>query len=142
MVWRGPTGMPLALLLAAVPVAGCVGKIGGDDTLPIDAPDVGISVAGMRRLTRYEYDNTVRDLLGDDTRPGFALLPEDQLTPFDNDFHTQNVSSGLVVSLEVLASDVARRFAADPTRRDRVVGCEPSGATDSSCMTHFVKQLG
>ena len=45
-----------------------------------------IGPSGLRRLTRTEYDNTLRDLLGDETRSGFAQLPEDVNDPFDNDY--------------------------------------------------------
>ncbi|MBL4687229.1 MAG: DUF1587 domain-containing protein, partial [Nannocystaceae bacterium] len=50
----------------------------GDDTGPLD----GVGRAGMRRLTRYEFDNAVRDILGDDSRPLQSLLPEEGRTPF------------------------------------------------------------
>src|SRR5690606_41671582 len=47
---------------------------------PIDFDAVGR--AGLRRLTRHEHDNTLRDLLGDATRPGSHALPQDAPTPF------------------------------------------------------------
>src|SRR5262245_28661350 len=39
---------------------------------------VGPSSA-LRLLTRDEYDHTIRDLLGDTTRPGRELPPDDEL---------------------------------------------------------------
>ena len=44
-------------------------------------PDV--SVQPLRRMTRLEYDNTVRDLLGDTTRPAEAFSPDEAVAGFD-----------------------------------------------------------
>jgi len=107
---------------------------------PTEFPGVG--VAGMRRLSRAEIDATLRDLLEDDTRPGTAYLPEDVVHPFDNDLGNQVVSTVLVESLETMASDVAARLVADPSRRAAVVGCLPSTPADAACMTSFVTQFG
>ena len=52
---------------------------------PITPGALTAPLSGARRLTRTEYDNTLLDLLQDDTRSGFALLPEDVNDPFDND---------------------------------------------------------
>lgn len=39
----------------------------------------------LRRLSRYEYDNALRDLLGEPGRPGAAVLPDDDIGyGFDN----------------------------------------------------------
>lgn len=115
-----------------------------DATGPAEPPPEagGVGMVGLRRLSRSEMDNTLRDLLGDDTRPGTTFLPEDVIDPFDNDFTNQAVSTVLVESIETLANDVAVRLAADPTRRDMVVGCTPSGAADATCMESFVATFG
>ena len=107
-----------------------------------EPPDDGIGRMGMRRLTRTEYDNTIEDLLGDDTRPGAALLPEDKKTPFDNDVSTQTASRVLIEAAETLAGDVSDRLRADPPRRDAVIGCTPSLVDDATCLTSFVRDFG
>src|SRR5262250_1007954 len=58
---------------------------------------------GAHRLSRDEYDNTVRDLVGDTAGEGFALLPEDAHDPFDNNYLTQLASQSLVDATEQLA---------------------------------------
>ncbi|MEM6991280.1 MAG: DUF1592 domain-containing protein [Myxococcota bacterium] len=113
-----------------------------DDTGEPPAPMSGVGPMGARRLTRYEYDNTIFDLLGDDTRPGGALLPEDKLTPFDNDFTIQQASAPLIEGAEALAKDVVERLLADPPRRDEVVGCTPTGAADEVCLRSFIETFG
>jgi hypothetical protein len=97
---------------------------------------------GARRLTRDEMDNTLRDLLGDDTRPATLLLPADVIDPFDNQLHTQSANAVLVAALETLANDVATRLVADPARRDAAVGCTPASAADEVCLRSFVTAFG
>ena len=107
---------------------------------PTDVEGVGIS--GARRLTVHEYDNTVRDLLGDTSRPAASFLPEDRRTPFDNELSTQVASRVLVEGAETLARIVAASAVADADRRAIIVGCEPSGAGDETCMRTFVESHG
>lgn len=145
--------LALALALAA---AACAGSIEGgagngpDDTMggpkdpgikPGEDP-YAIGPTGLRRLTRHEYDNAIRDLLGDTTRPGLSKLPEDAIDPFDNDYTTQLPSGALIDSIETLAEEAALRLLADRARRDRVVGCTPSGPGDAACLRAFITSFG
>ena len=115
----------------------------GDDGIVEPPPsDGGVGLVGFRRLSRAELDETLHDLLGDQTRPGTQFLPEDVVDPFDNDYTHQAVSTVLIESLETMAMDVSQRLLADPARRDQVVGCQPSGPTDAGCMESFVTNLG
>jgi hypothetical protein len=97
---------------------------------------------GLRRLTVYEYDNTLRDLLGDDSRGSRLLLPDDPRTLFDNDYTNQVGSKALVEGVELLATDAAARLLKDAPRRDRVVGCKPTGPGDEACLRAFVTSFG
>jgi hypothetical protein len=99
-------------------------------------------VSGLRRLTSFEYDNTLRDLLGDTTRPSRAILPADARTPFDNDYTVQVASKALVDGLDLLAREAVTRLFADRPRRDRVVGCTPTGPGDAACFKTFVTAFG
>jgi hypothetical protein len=98
--------------------------------------------AGLRRLTVGEYDNALRDLLGDDARPGAEFLPEDALTPFDNDYMLQAPSEAFVLAAEKLATEAADRLLADPARLDALLGCTPTGADDAACLREFVTAIG
>ena len=102
----------------------------------------GVGEVGARRLSRDEYDNTLRDLLKDESRSGFLKLPEDILDPFDNDFTTQQPSGILVETAETLAFEAAARLMADPAKRDEVIGCVPTGAADLDCLRSFVATFG
>jgi hypothetical protein len=110
----------------------------GNDSVP----RVSVGPSGARRLSRNEYDNTLRDLLRDESRSGFVKLPEDVLDPFDNDFTTQQPSGILVESAETLAFEAAARLMADTAKRDQVIGCTPSGASDQDCLRSFVVSFG
>ncbi|HET6583289.1 MAG TPA: DUF1592 domain-containing protein [Nannocystaceae bacterium] len=113
---------------------------GSDDGVPAD-PD-RIAPIGLRRLTADEYDNTLRDLLLDDTRASQLVLPEDLRTPFDNDYTLQEPSLALIEGADLLAADAASRLIADPAKRDAVVGCVPSGPADEACFSSFVTSFG
>ena len=76
---------------------------------------VAYGPTGLHRLSRIEYDNTLADLLGDNTRSGFASLPEDVNDPFDNDFSTQLVSGALIA----VRRDAGRGRRGAPARRHR-----------------------
>jgi hypothetical protein len=113
---------------------------GSSDEPPAPLHRVGEN--GLRRLTVHEYDNSIEVLVGDDTRPARAFLPEDPRVPFDNDATEQVPSAALVDGAEALALDVAERLVEDPQRRVAVVGCEPSAPDDGVCLRPFVERLG
>jgi hypothetical protein len=131
--------------------AACVGQIGdrpgggdgsGPGAVPFD-PEAKLAVAsGLRRLTVDEYDSTLRDLIGDDTRPSALLLPVDKVNPFDNDASMQQPSAALVEAAEALARDASWRLLAEPERRDEVIGCVPSGPDDEACLRSFIAGFG
>jgi hypothetical protein len=120
--------------------AGSADDDGGDDGTPSDPEQV--APIGLRRLTADEYDNTLRDLLMDDTRASQLVFPEDLRTPFDNDYTLQEPSLALIEGADLLASDAAARLLADPEKRELVVGCSPSGPADETCFRSFVETFG
>src|SRR5688572_27418030 len=123
----------LALLLPAA----CLGRIQGDSAEPGEGPGGGTGVtppggggsaggggvmppparcqtrmiragrAPIRRLTRFEYDNTVRDLLGDTSQPARSLPSDEIANGFGNDAEALSVSSLLVEQLATVAEGIA-----------------------------------
>src|SRR5215471_5575510 len=135
-----------ALLLV---VAGCSSdgelnppRPGGDSDPGVTARAQQAVPSGARRLSRTEYDNTVRDLLGDTTNSGFALLPEDVNDPFDNNYTTQLVSPALIDAAETLATAAAKRALADKTIHDRIIPCTATGPGDTDCLKKFITTFG
>ncbi len=130
------------------PGGGATGGLGAGGPGPDFAGDPSLparslaSISGLRRLTVHEYDNTVRDLMGDDSRQGALLLPEDLKTPFDNDYTIQVASKALVEGAELLAQDIARRWLENATTRQQLLGCTPSDAGDAVCFERFIRSFG
>ena len=120
----------LAALIACKGQIGQVGERGGP---PAVDPILAIE-SGVRRLSQSELDNTLRDLLGEDTSPAARLLNEDEFRPFDNDYTIQQASEALITSLEALAEQVAERAVADAARRSALVPCTPASAITTSAI--------
>ena len=146
----GPSGMPGApgsvngSLPGQQPGVGPDGVPGTADDVPAGAdgsainavtcttPDVGPSP--LRRLTHTEYDNSVRDLLGDSTQPGLTFAADTQVGLFDTAAKTQTVP--VLLADQYLDAAVALAKAANV---NTVVGCDPaSGAT---CVRGFIDRF-
>ncbi|MCA9581423.1 MAG: DUF1592 domain-containing protein [Myxococcales bacterium] len=90
-----------ALLLFPVSLfaLGCDGG-GGDDTGETSSPlcegPLDPGPAPIRRLTRQEYSNTIFQLLGDNSRPGDAFVPDGEALGFSNQAVALSTSSLLV----------------------------------------------
>jgi hypothetical protein len=95
--------------------------------------------APLRRITRFEYSNTVRDLLGDTTSPGNGLPPEDIGTGFGNSADAQSVSSLLAKSYRDVGEAVAIR-ATDPAAIGKLLPCATgaTAATQDTCARTFI----
>jgi Protein of unknown function (DUF1592)/Protein of unknown function (DUF1588)/Protein of unknown function (DUF1585)/Protein of unknown function (DUF1595)/Protein of unknown function (DUF1587) len=111
---------------------------GGSNAVPATY-DGSESVA--RRLSRAELDNTLRDLLGDETSPASRSLAEDLYAPYDNDYTSQLASSAYVESLEVFATDVAQRALENAGQRSKLISCTPSSPNDRACFEQVAKNL-
>ena len=95
----------------------------------------------MRRLTRFEYNNTVRDLLGDTTRPADAFPPEEIGNGFGNDANALTVSRLLAEQYVSAAKGIAERLLADTARYAATLGCDPASAEDA-CAQSFIETFG
>jgi hypothetical protein len=90
--------------------------------------------APLRRLTRFEYNNTVRDLLGDTTRPADAFASEELGNGFGNEADAQSVSSLLAEQYSTAAEAIATRATETPERLAALAPCagEVTDATDAA----------
>ncbi|MEO8213720.1 MAG: DUF1592 domain-containing protein, partial [Myxococcales bacterium] len=94
----------------------------------------------IRRLTQREYNNTVRDLLGDNTRPADGFPPDDHLDGVTDNYAfpvAPVVDSLLASRLRDAASSVAA--AADLSK---VLPCTPTAATEQACLGQFLDKFG
>ena len=91
----------------------------------------------LRRLTLSQYNNTVRDLLGDQTAPANQFPPEDFVNGFKNQYQAQNLSPLLAEAYSI----AAERLAASAFRggdAHGLVPCKPS----PECRPQFVRSFG
>jgi hypothetical protein len=63
----------------------------------------------LRRLTHSQYDNTVRDLLGDISRPSRNFPPEDFIDGFKNQYEGQSISPLLAEAYGEAAAALAQK---------------------------------
>jgi hypothetical protein len=89
----------------------------------LDENGVFTGRAPLRRLTRFEYNNTVRDLLGDETSPANALPSEEIGNGFGNDADAQAVSSLLAEQYAAVGEEVALRATSSPASLGRLAAC-------------------
>jgi Protein of unknown function (DUF1592)/Protein of unknown function (DUF1588)/Protein of unknown function (DUF1587)/Protein of unknown function (DUF1585)/Protein of unknown function (DUF1595) len=91
----------------------------------------------LRRLTHSQYNHTVRDLLGDQTKPAIQFPPEDFVNGFRNQSQGQSLSPLLIEAYSAAAEKLARNaFRGGDTHG--LIPCKPSAA----CRTRFVREFG
>lgn len=95
--------------------------------------------APIRRLTRFEYDNTVRDLLGDDSHPAQAFVPDELAHGFDNQAETLVVTQLLAEQYLGAAEQIAARAMAQPAK---LLPCDPAVIGDDACAHAFIDDFG
>ncbi|MDC0676749.1 DUF1592 domain-containing protein [Sorangium atrum] len=146
--------------------SGCTGDLGGfrsDDSKPIDDPPPTSTGTGtgptdpaacedgavypgrapLRRLTRFEYNKTVRDLLGDTTDPAYSLPSEEVGNGFGNDADVLSVSSLLAEQLGTVAEGIAKRATATPEALAKLHPCASSvrAEDEEACARSIIERL-
>ena len=89
----------------------------------------------IRRLTRLEYDNTVRDLLGDDSRPAASFIGEQTIEGFDNNALGASSSRPIIEQYEAAAKQLAETAVTD---LDALLECDPAVEGEQECIESFV----
>jgi hypothetical protein len=134
-------------------VSGCTGLFDapapGSATLP-SCLEHGTEVLGgapLRRITRFEYNNTVRDLLGDETQPANALPGEERGNGFGNAAEAQSVSTLLAEQYGAVGEGVARRATESSERLAQLAPCaaevdaSTSREAEVACVRSFVESF-
>ena len=93
----------------------------------------------LRRLTRYEYDNTVRDLFGITGSWGGSFAPDVVVNGFDNNARSLVVTPLFADQLRRAAEDIAGQVISSVST---LVPCVPAGDADAACATEFVQSFG
>jgi hypothetical protein len=141
-----PERINCVLLAAALTLLGCSGSIGtrggggGDDVVNDNiAKSLCVVDTPIRRLTRFEYNNTVRDLLGDTTSPADLLPPEEEVAGFNNQAAALTTSDLLIEQYMKVAEDVSARAIENLSS---ILPCDPVADGEDACATSFIETFG
>ncbi len=98
--------------------------------------------APMRRLSRFEYNNIMRDLLQDTSRPSDAFPPEVIGNGFGNDADQQGVGAELA-NQYMLVSETVAAAATTPARIGALAACaaQITPASDAAAETACVRTI-
>ncbi|MBK8239042.1 MAG: DUF1592 domain-containing protein [Deltaproteobacteria bacterium] len=111
----------------------------GDTGVAAGCETPSVQTSPVRRLTRWEYDNTVHDLLGDTTAPGKNFIPESLQLGFTNGAASTPMSASVVEDYEAAALALATTAVADlPT----LLGCDPVADGEDACAASFIEGFG
>ena len=99
--------------------------------------------APLRRITRFEYTNTVRELLTDPTPTGSQLPSEEIGNGFSNSADHQSASSSLIADYGTVAEAAAARAVATPAVMARYAPCAASvtAATQDACARTMIEKF-
>lgn len=152
------TSLPVwATLAALLACAGCDGVIAdptgaagqGPEQLDPSDPgyceqaDIAPGAPTLRRLNRVEYNNTVRDLLGDTSRPADEF-PDDDVSGdgFDNNGDVLAIGNLLMEKYDTAARGlVARALEPESLLRSQYLDC-PAETGDEACARQFFREFG
>ena len=138
-----PQGTKFYPLLAAALLAGCTGSIGGDGERAINdtvAKSLCAVDTPIRRLTRFEYNRTVRDLLGDTSNPADVLPPEEEVAGFNNQAAALTSSDLLIEQYMKVAEDVSARAVGNMGAL--IPNCDPDLDGNDACASSFIQDFG
>jgi hypothetical protein len=123
--------------------AGAGSGAGGTSTTPagekpLDCSKAQVATAALRRLTREQYDNSIRDLLGSEGHPSLGLAADEKLAAF----FSNSISPVSRLSVEQYR-DAAEELAAAAVQAQlaKLAGC--SGADqNAACADRFIQSIG
>jgi hypothetical protein len=104
---------------------------------PCDGGAPRVDWSPARRISRVEYDNMVRDLLGDTTRPAESFVPESPMTNgvnFDTNTYT-GVSALIAQQYQLAAEALAQNAVSNASTLGALLGC---ATQDDACAQQFI----
>jgi Protein of unknown function (DUF1592)/Protein of unknown function (DUF1588)/Protein of unknown function (DUF1587)/Protein of unknown function (DUF1595)/Protein of unknown function (DUF1585) len=105
-------------------------------------PELDVGTKPIHRLSNYEYDNTLRDLLGVELTPGRSFVVEQSEQGFDNLAESLAVGARQYGDYFSAAAEVSRLVVADPVLLDRLLPGATPAACDAACLESFVTGFG
>jgi hypothetical protein len=133
-----------SLALGALAVgfgAGCSGR--STESVSSDGPsatDQGSITRRLRRLSNREYNNVVRDLLWDTSKPASAFLDESYANGYDNGSTLLAVQTDQALRYQAAAEQLAER-AVETNLVDLLGGCNPAVSGEEQCANAFLQNF-
>lgn len=137
-----------AFVLATGGLAACTGYIGagdqredgatGDDDGNVDPLADSPAPIPLRRLTPFEIDRSLAELLGDDSHAALGLYPDHAKARFETDPRHQGMTREVLEAYDGIVYAAAQRATTD---LDALLGCTSTGVADA-CTTSFVERFG
>jgi hypothetical protein len=116
----------------------------GDDAGELESACGGEPAPGaspIRRLSAWEYDNTILDLLGDDSHPA-AAFPQEGGSGFDNNADVSGVTRLMAQKYLDASEAIAARAVTD---LGALLPCDPAavaGADEHACVEEWIDGFG
>jgi hypothetical protein len=141
--WSLPITL-VALVGAGAVIGACTERVGAPDPVGragSEVCSVGIHPGGapIRRMTRFEYNNAVRDLLGDTTRPADSFVAEEEALGFNNQATALGVTQLLAEQYMEASEAIAGRAAKGWSK---LLPCDPAKAGQDACAAQFIRAFG
>ncbi|WP_437580357.1 DUF1592 domain-containing protein [Sorangium sp. So ce887] len=128
-------------MIVVTAAAACSGRPGaGTEGEPPRCAEIRPGASPLRRMTRFEYNNTIRDLLGDDSAPADAFVIEEEALGFNNQAAALGVTSLLAEQLMKASEKIAERAARDLERL--LEGCDPAVQGPEVCADELITRFG
>jgi hypothetical protein len=125
---------------AEAPASPAPGGVPSTSTTSPGACADTLGVAPLRRLTRAEYDATVRDLVGVDARAAVGFVPDEKLGAFDVNV-TSPVSQLALDDYLKAADGIARQVVSNAKALAALLPCD-ARAGDAACARGFIETVG
>jgi hypothetical protein len=108
----------------------------------IQDPALDVGTKPVHRLSNYEYDTTLRDLLGVDLRPGRGFVLEESEQGFNNLAESLSVGSRQFGDYFAAAREVAAAVVSDPSLLAALLPGSAPETCDAACAQEFVTRFG
>ncbi|HMJ10802.1 MAG TPA: DUF1592 domain-containing protein [Polyangiaceae bacterium] len=136
-------------LVCAVLCSACEAKIDGNAAAagtggngqveePLRCDEPLVDAAPLRRLTREQYDNTVRDLLGIQGQPSQRIAQDEKVAAFYSNA-VAPVSRLAVEQYGGVAEELALQAV---SKLDQLVSCDRAALGDHACASAFIDRFG
>jgi Protein of unknown function (DUF1592)/Protein of unknown function (DUF1588)/Protein of unknown function (DUF1595)/Protein of unknown function (DUF1585)/Protein of unknown function (DUF1587) len=108
--------------------------------MPTSCKSDQIGMSPLRRLTRLEYDNSVRDLLGVDLNLAKDFSEDEMAGPFPGNYFTPISESQYTQYASAAASAAVKTV----ERLGQLLPCATNvqASSESACVTQFIRQFG